>query len=74
LAQLSSYRGQDFVWYEVPGWDGALPLAWFDWLTSRQAPVWKDWMVLWARADLFPDDGSVDQNIELTPEEGGGIE
>jgi hypothetical protein len=74
LAQLSSYRGQDFVWHEIPGWDGALPLAWFEWLTSRQAPVSPEWVVLWARADLFPDDGSVEQNIELSPEEGGGIE
>ena len=72
LAQLASYRGQDFVWYEFPGWEGALPPAWFDWLDARKAPVWSDWVVMWARSDLFPGDSSAQPNVEL-PSDGEGI-
>ena len=54
--QTASYRGQDFVWVESPGWEGALPPDWFRWMTSRQAPVWPESVIVWARADLFPAD------------------
>jgi hypothetical protein len=49
------YRGQDFAWRITPGWSGALPPDVFFWLASRQAPVNLDMVILWARADLFPD-------------------
>ncbi len=54
--QTAAYRGQDFVWAESPGWEGALPPDWLRWVTSRQAPVWPESVIVWARADLFPDE------------------
>jgi len=52
LAQ--SYRGQDLVWHQVPGWQTALPIDLGVWLTFRQAPLASEQIILWARADLFP--------------------
>jgi hypothetical protein len=69
--QLFSYRGQDFLWFEYPGWDSALPLAWFDWVTSREAPVVTEWLVVWARSDLFPDDSIVEPGVVDIPTEDG---
>ena len=37
----AAYRGQDFVWWVNPDWEGALPLEWERWITYRQAPVTK---------------------------------
>lgn len=50
----AAYRGQDFVWWVNPDWEGALPLEWERWITYRQAPVQKEHLILWARTDLFP--------------------
>ncbi len=50
-----AYRGQDFAWWESPAWQGALPPDFTRWLTTHQAPLWQDSVVLWARNDLFPD-------------------
>lgn len=55
LQGSTSYRGQDFVWEIYPAWQGALPPAWLNWLTFRDAPLAKSNIILWARADLFPD-------------------
>ncbi len=55
LAQ--AYRGQDFVWRVYPAWPGLLPANLPAWLTSRQAPLVSEQVVLWARIDLFPDQG-----------------
>jgi hypothetical protein len=57
LSQTMAYRGQDFVSASYPGWVGPLP-PWGDmwkWVTSRQAPVVHESLVLWARSDLFPE-------------------
>lgn len=48
------YRGQDFVWWVTPGWEGALPANWPRWLVFRDAPQENRKIVLWARVDLFP--------------------
>jgi hypothetical protein len=50
----AAYRGQDFVWWVSPDWDGALPLEWERWITYRQAPVQNVHLILWARTNLFP--------------------
>ncbi len=50
----AAYRGQDFVWWINPEWEGALPLEWDRWITYRQAPVQDVHLILWARTDLFP--------------------
>jgi hypothetical protein len=50
----AAYRGQDFVWWVNPDWEGALPLEWARWITYRLAPVKNEHLILWARTDLFP--------------------
>ena len=58
------YRGQDFGWWESPGWGGALPWEPIKWLTSRQAPTIVENVVLWARLDLFPEDLQTSKDAE----------
>jgi hypothetical protein len=48
------YRGQDFVWRLYPGWQGAFPPNFINWLAFRQAPLTQDQIILWARTDVFP--------------------
>jgi hypothetical protein len=55
LSQTMAYRGQDFVWAEYPDWSGPLPPQWWQWVTTRQAPIRHENIVLWARSDLFPE-------------------
>jgi hypothetical protein len=50
----AAYRGQDFVWWVNPDWEGALPLEWERWITYHQAPVQNVHLILWARTNLFP--------------------
>ena len=50
----ASYRGQDFVIDDYPGWAGALPLNVARWLAFRLAPQGEAQVILWARVDLFP--------------------
>jgi hypothetical protein len=52
LAQ--KYRGQDFVWGLYPGWQGAVPPDFLNWLAYRTAPLAQNQVILWARADMFP--------------------
>ena len=49
------YRGQDFAWDVFPGWQGIIPMDFMRWLAFRQAPTQSIQVVLWARADLFPE-------------------
>jgi hypothetical protein len=49
----ATYRGEDFVWYQSPAWDEALPEEWLRWFVYRQIPQQKESIVLWARDDLF---------------------
>jgi len=51
----AAYRGQDFIWWTSPGWQGAIPPDWLSWLALRKAPIAQAGVILWARADLFPD-------------------
>lgn len=50
----AAYRGQDFVWETLPGWSGAFPPEFKDWLAFRRAPVGQNYVILWARSDMFP--------------------
>ncbi|MFZ6029396.1 MAG: hypothetical protein ACOYYS_16920 [Chloroflexota bacterium] len=61
LQGSTSYRGQDFAWEAYPAWQGPLPPAWLNWLAFRDAPLAKSNVILWARADLFPDSVSVSE-------------
>lgn len=53
-ALTAAYRGQDFVWWTQPGWAGILPPDTISWLTFREAPLFREHIILWVRADLFP--------------------
>jgi hypothetical protein len=53
----AAYRGEDFVWYQSPNWDEALPEEWLHWFVYRQMSQQKESLTLWARGDLFFDSG-----------------
>ena len=48
------YRGQDFVWSLSPGWPGAVPEDFLNWLAYRNAPLAQGQVIVWARVDIFP--------------------
>ncbi len=50
----SSYRGQDFIWWRYPGWEGAIPPGLPLFTAYRQFPARGEQVILWARSDLFP--------------------
>ncbi len=66
LAQ--QYRGQDFVWTESPGWQGAFPPGFINWLAFRAAPLNQVQVILWARADIFPGGAPVTGGTTVNPE------
>ena len=49
----ASYRGEDFVWWSVPGWSGAFPPDFPRWFAFREAPLIRDKIILWSRSDLY---------------------
>lgn len=54
----SAYRGQDFILRKTPVWDD-LPLdGWLRWIAFRKIPEQAEFLVLWARDDLFLDAGA----------------
>jgi hypothetical protein len=55
-ARQAYYRGQDFGWWESPGWGGAIPWEPLRWIVNRQGAVTIENVVLWARVDLFPEE------------------
>ncbi len=57
-ALAQKYRGQDFVWRLYPGWQGALPPGFINWLAFRQAPLAQDQVILWTQNDIFPGGAS----------------
>jgi hypothetical protein len=57
LALSATYRGQDFILAEDPGWNSFHLDQWLRWLAFRAIPaesVRQDRLILWARTDLFP--------------------
>lgn len=50
----ATYRGQDFVWWTWPGWEGTLPDDFVNWIAFREAPTATGKIILWIRSDLFP--------------------
>lgn len=51
----SAYRGQDFAWQQSPSWDILTKNDWVRWSVFRKLPYTADTVIVWARADLFPD-------------------
>lgn len=60
----AAYRGQDFAWWVLPSWSGALPPDIIRWLAFHEAPVLQQHIILWARSDIFPG-GSLDYSPPL---------
>ena len=50
----ASYRGQDFVQAAEIPWSLLTWKEWLKWLIFGEAPTQKQFIVLWARNDLFP--------------------
>jgi hypothetical protein len=57
-AEFAAYRGQSIAVRVQRAWQG-WPPNFFAWLFYRQAPTQTEQIILWARADLFPDSQSV---------------
>jgi hypothetical protein len=68
-ARGDSYRGQDFGWWETPGWGAALPWEPMKWLINREGAVNVEKVVLWARVDLFPEEPIVAEDEDLIENE-----
>jgi hypothetical protein len=62
------YRGQDFGWWESPGWGGALPWEPTLWVINRDGVVITEKVVLWARVDLFPEEPEAENEPSLESE------
>jgi hypothetical protein len=54
----ASYRGQDFVRSATVPWTLLTGKEWFRWVIFGNAPLQKDFIILWARNDLFPNGGN----------------
>ena len=52
----ASYRGQDFVWWTSMNWLDIVLFNMTQWFTFRDAPISNDYVILWARSDLFPEE------------------
>ncbi len=63
-ALAATYRGQDFVWWIRPGWGTVLPPDLVRWLAFKEAPLFQEEIILWARSDLFPG-GSLENALEV---------
>lgn len=55
LNLTSAYRGQDFLWQQEPAWSNIDIHQWIHWSVFHKLPYASQTILLWARADLFPD-------------------
>lgn len=67
LSLGSAYRGQDFVWWVYPNWDGWAGLEWVKWFVFHEGTVTTQGIIVWARGDLFPSGEEVPAE-SLVPE------
>ena len=51
----NAYVGQDFALSFARSWQGNLPQRFAFWYVFRQAPSSSEYVILWVRADLFPE-------------------
>ena len=51
----ANYRGQDFVWEQVPIWSQTNIFNWVNWLGFHQVPTNPQKVIVWVRSDLFID-------------------
>jgi hypothetical protein len=65
----TAYRGQSLSIRERRAWEGSMPPEFIPWMVYRQSPTFSDPVILWARADLFPE-GSILPSPGLLPDTG----
>jgi hypothetical protein len=54
LSGSGAYRGEKIAIQLARSWGGRVLPSDFDrWLVYREAPIEKQWVVLWAREDIF---------------------
>ncbi len=51
----ASYRGAVFSLRDYPEWDFWTSAEWLRWTINHTGPVVKDYVLFWARTDLFPE-------------------
>jgi hypothetical protein len=61
----SIYRGTAFAWQISPAWQGSPPSI-AKWITIKEAPTVNEQLILWVRADAFPD-GDITEIISEAP-------
>lgn len=54
ISSISAYRGQDFILHSEPVWSLMTFPEWTNWIFRRYAPDQDEYIVLFARDDLFP--------------------
>ncbi len=54
VASVSGYRGQDFILRSQPVWSLLTFPEWVNWIVRRIAPDQSEYLILFARNDLFP--------------------
>lgn len=67
----AAYSGQSFIWRVYDEWSGFLPPDWLRWISYRKTAITHyDEVILWAKADLFPEGALIPENgIEVPVEE-----
>ena len=55
VSLTAAYRGQDFTWNEKPAWSLMLADEWLNWWVYKKAPLETLAVLIWVRADVFPD-------------------
>ena len=67
----AAYSGQSFAWGVNDAWSGFFPPDWLRWIVYRKIPVTHyDEVILWARADLFPEGALIpERGIDVPVEE-----
>lgn len=74
LSLGSAYRGQDFVWWVYPNWDGWTRQEWLKWLAFHEGTVGVQNLIVWGRGDLFPNGEAVSEGVAIPEIDSSGEE
>lgn len=68
-----AYLGQDFLVATSPGWIGALPSPWKNWVAFREGLLEEHRYVLWVRRDILPEGDFLLAGDQIDQEEPEGL-